>query len=146
MSFSTAFQSFRARTQSCTGFTTKQIIPNPYSIDANPDIILREGLGYKVGGSNTFAQQFNIPSDRQQIGIVVSKLYIATDSNADVMLGVVESMKDELETLRVWLLQQTEMSGIQQIEYMSTDQIDFVDRYIYTTIYFDVVYSASLPC
>lgn len=146
MSFSTAIDSFVNRVKATTGFTTKSIIPNPYSIADNPEVLLRDGVGFVIGASTDSNQQFNATTDRQQIGVVISKLYVMSDSNPDVILGLVKALKDEAEVLRVSLLQETNLADIQDVIYTSTDEVRLVERYIYLTVNFEIRYTTAIPC
>ena len=144
--FSTAMATFQALIQGIPEYANKTIIPNPYDISDNQISFLRDGYGIVIQDSTNVPTNFNMSSDLQQVGVVVSKDIPKTNSDPTAIMDGVIYLKDTLTVLRLALLECTDMAGIATLTYENTDSFTTEEGFIYTTIIFNIMISDTINC
>lgn len=139
MSHTVALDAFMSAVSSIPTFSSKSEIPNPYSIEDNPEMFLEDSYGFLIGSSINELLEFNRSSDSQDIGVVLARSLRKTDSDPESTKIEIKKLKSDATELRVELLKCTDLEGMSKLTYISTDAFEFQDGYIYTTVNFNYV-------
>jgi hypothetical protein len=111
-------------TQLGTLFSSKQRIPNPYSLEDNSYPFLRDSWGLRLGSHNLVRSEFCKIYQSYNFVIVLCREIIRTDHNAVTYDTVAKNLMEDAFTLREFFYDIDNMNEtIDQINLGSTDPI-----------------------
>ena len=127
--FDTVIDTMHTRLAALTGFSSKTLIPNPYSITDNPEQFVRNGYGVVVGASTQGLPEFKATFDDQSMDVVLSTEFIRTDSNPDTVQSIAKSLKADALLVRRDFLGDI-LSGAAKVDYVGTSGLNFEGDYV----------------
>ncbi len=146
--YDTFIDSLRTVVAGLTGFTAKTELPNPYVVEANPEGMLRDGWGLRVGASAVGTAEFNSTVDVHEIGLVLTREAPSTDSNPAPLLAAVKGLKSDAETLCQYLERGDDLSAVENYTYLSTSPVVFGEgernRWVTITVTFNASIRSNL--
>lgn len=134
--FDNMLDDLHTRLAGLSGFSSKTLIPNPYSIADNPEQFVRDGYGVIVSDSSQGLNDYKSTFDDQSMEILLSTEFRTTDSNPTPVQNVAKSLKADALTVRNSLLG-TLLSGVAKVDYIGTSGIVFESDYVWLTVNFN---------
>lgn len=134
--FSTVLDNLYTALAAMPELSGKTFIPNPYSIPDNNETFLRDGYGVVVGTATQGLNEFKSTWAEQDVGIVIARQVLRTDSNHDPIKDAIKAIRDDGVAVRQRLLGDTGIVGCDRINYVSTDGFTFEEDIIYATVNF----------
>lgn len=120
-----------------TLFSSKNRIPNPYSLEDNSIHFLKDSWGLRMGGETFFRAEMCNISHLHNFIVVLSREVIRQDHDETSFDTAIKAMKEDVFTLREFFYDVDNMnSNIDKIDLGATDQVNFFiagkTNFIYT--------------
>jgi len=113
-------------TQLGTLFSTKNRIPNPYSLEDNSIHFLKDSWGLRLGGQAFFRGELCFLSEQYNFIVVLCREVVRQDHDATSFDTVVKAMKEDTFKLREFFYDVDNInSDIDKIDLGVTDQVSF---------------------
>ena len=112
-----------------TLFTTRTRIPNPYSIEDNQSVLLKNGYGLKVNGTSSEESEFCTYSYSVDFGVVFTNEVVMLGNDADGYDAAVKLLLEASNTLQDNWLDNNQIgieANITQVTFEGTSGIDFL--------------------
>jgi len=145
MSFTNAYD--QIRTELATLFSSYNELDNPYDLERNPDLHLRESYGITIGSGENTTKVLCSRADISRIfGIVLCRRMNATRNDTATRITAEKALFEDLtDIIKVF---EEPVANITQGRYVSDDGVEFLDgdRYNYLILRssFLIEYSESL--
>ncbi len=127
---STIFDRLNVLIPTLTGFTTKTKISNPYSLEDNTDILLKNGWGLKLlPGSSSDLQTFHEIGTVRQIAIVTTVQNISIGNNNALIDDKSKELAENINTLRLAFEGPNQLdieASVNKVDYVSDSGIEFI--------------------
>jgi len=124
-------------TQLGTLFSSKNRIPNPYSLEDNSIHFLKDSWGLKMGGQSFFRAELCNFSEQYNFVAVLCREVVRQDHDLTSFDTAIKNMKEDTFTLREFFYDIDNMnSDIDKIDLGTTDPVNFFiagkTNFIYT--------------
>lgn len=138
----------RAAIPTYSGFTSKQEIPNPYSLEDNSETFLEDSWGLLIGSgtraeADTLAIKYQSVGTVRSIGVILSRVVYDIDGQCGNVTTEVKSLLADAKTIRDNFLSLTKfgvLKGGEDITYDGDSGVEFTiadkARVIHTQIDF----------
>ncbi len=148
---STVYDQLITTIAALSGYTTKDRIPNPYSIEDNNLTLLRDSWGLKLNGAVAIPEfeQFKATWSRYEMELVLTREVIKVASDVTKLDTQTKSMLEDLVTARLSLVSDNQIGiplSIEQIRVTSDTAIDFIleSRVLLGSLIFEIDISEDL--
>ena len=125
--------------------STKRELPNPYSLEDNPEPYLRDGWGLQIGdGSPGNLDMYREDAEQRSFTLVVTKKTHRFDTETQNLITDSKTVLEDIRTVKNDLLAYDQLgigSSIQRIEFASASGINFVRADKFGLIYADMTFS-----
>lgn len=104
-------------------------IPNPYSLEDNNEMFLREGYGFKIGTASVEASEFCNYAYSLNFIVVITKEVLKLDSDNAVYKTASKALLEDLKTLQDNMLGYSQLNqgdSIELIRFEGSDGIEFI--------------------
>ena len=126
-------------------------LSNPYDVEENTDLFLRQGYGLVLGpGENSKRNLCNVLSIRRTFQVIISRKYAATELNASGKATTEKQIMEDLKTLIAYFETNTTLNtGVRVVGFESDSGIQFVkksatDMYLFTEGIFEIEYFETI--
>jgi hypothetical protein len=135
-----------------TIFSTKIVIPNPYSLVDNPSVLLKDSWGLvvsdeSIGPLNTFCEYHST----RAFNIVLVKQVFRLENNVDAFETTAKAILEDAKTLKDKMTERAQLSqdsSIDKIDFTSASGLQFLRvenfDYVYMSLSFGVSYSETI--